>query len=301
MCNNIEKTTELFKNEVDEITNGEYELIGEYITNKIKVKMKHNICQNEYFVRPDNFIKGSKCPYCSKNKRVTESEFIKRFIKSKGNDYKIISKFINTSIKIKVRHKCGYEYEILPSDSLKYGCAKCAKNKKRTTEEFKNEVHDIVGNEYTILNEYNNTNTKILFKHNCNLCNNFEFEMIPKVFLQGQRCPSCNESKGEKRIQLYLIKNSIKYKPQKTFDELVGIKNRLLSYDFYLSTYNLLIEYQGEFHDGTVSYQTKEQLMIQQEHDRRKKEYAELNNIKLLEIWYWDFYNIEEILNKKLN
>ena len=31
-----------------------------------------------------------------------------------------------------------------------------------------------------------------------------------------------------------------------------------------------------------------------------KKEYAESHGIKLLEIWYWDYKKIEEILNKEL-
>ena len=44
----------------------------------------------------------------------------------------------------------------------------------------------------------------------------------------------------------------------------------------------------------------EEQFKIQQEHDKRKKEYAKLHNIKLLEIWYYDFDNITEILNKEL-
>ena len=39
----------------------------------------------------------------------------------------------------------------------------------------------------------------------------------------------------------------------------------------------------------------------QQEHDRRKREYAKQNNIDLLEIWYWDYDNIEDILSNKLN
>lgn len=43
----------------------------------------------------------------------------------------------------------------------------------------------------------------------------------------------------------------------------------------------------------------EEQFKIQQEHDRRKREYAEKNNIKLLEIWYYD--NIEQILFKELS
>ena len=94
---------------------------------------------------------------------------------------------------------------------------------------------------------------------------------------------------------------------QKTFNDLRGIKGGLLSYDFYLPEYNLLIEYQGEFHDINLKNDynyteyLRKNLQKQYEHDKRKREYAKNNNIKLLEIWYWDFDNIESILQKELN
>lgn len=115
------------------------------------------------------------------------------------------------------------------------------------------------------------------------------------------RCPLCNQSKGEKRIEEYLIKNNIKYNFQKAFSDLIGLKGGYLSYDFYLPKYNLLIEYQGEFHDGNGNYYMKINLEKQQEHDCRKKEYANNHNIKLLEIWYYDFDRIEEILDSEVN
>ena len=89
--------------------------------------------------------------------------------------------------------------------------------------------------------------------------------------------------------------------PQKEFNGLLGLGGKNLSYDFYLPDYNLLIEYQGEYHDGTANNQTKVAYKKQQEHDKRKKEYALNNNIKLLEIWYWDFERIEKMLTKELN
>ena len=46
---------------------------------------------------------------------------------------------------------------------------------------------------------------------------------------------------------------------------------------------------------------SKEDFERQLEHDRRKKEYAKQNNINLLEIWYYDIDNIEEILINELN
>ena len=113
-------------------------------------------------------------------------------------------------------------------------------------------------------------------------------------------CRKCNFSKGEKQIEDWLINNNIKFESQKEFEGLIGMGYGLLSYDFYLPIQNILIEYQGEFHDGTVPYQSEIQFDYQQEHDRRKKQYAIDNNIKLLEIWYWDFDNIEEILDKEL-
>ena len=126
------------------------------------------------------------------------------------------------------------------------------------------------------------------------------FEMNWHHIKEGIGCPFCNESKGEKNISKWLYNNEINYVPQKTFDGLLGLGNNNLSYDFYLPDHNLLIEYQGEFHDGKSSVYTSLNLKRQQEHDRRKREYTQNHNIKLLEIWYWDFDNIEEILNNTL-
>ena len=117
----------------------------------------------------------------------------------------------------------------------------------------------------------------------------------------NRRCPICNQSKGEASIKHILEKYNIDYDWQVEYDGLVGLGGGNLSYDFHLSKYNLLIEYQGEFHDGTVPHQTQEEFEKQQEHDRIKRQYANNHSINLLEIWYWDFDNIEKILCKELN
>lgn len=123
------------------------------------------------------------------------------------------------------------------------------------------------------------------------------------------RCPECgNYSKGEERISKYLINKNINYIPQKTFDGLIGLGGGLLSYDFYLlEKYNLLVEYDGEFHFELIKLYKNEpkelaeaRLEKQKEHDRLKDEYAKNNGIKLLRIPYWEFDNIELILEKEL-
>lgn len=101
----------------------------------------------------------------------------------------------------------------------------------------------------------------------------------------------------------YSLDNKNYFIPQMKFNGLVGINNGLLSYDFYIPKYNLLIEYQGEQHDRYIPglHISKKDFEKQIEHDKRKREYAKNNNIILLEIWYYDYDNIESILQKELN
>ena len=74
----------------------------------------------------------------------------------------------------------------------------------------------------------------------------------------------------------------------------------MLSYDFYLSKYNLLIEYQGIQHFKPIDiFGGENQFKIQQEHDKRKREYIELHRINLLEIKYNE--NVNEKLNEYFN
>lgn len=123
---------------------------------------------------------------------------------------------------------------------------------------------------------------------------------------EGKGCPICKESKGEFKIRTWLEEHNIRYEAQKRFPNLYNKSiNAKLSYDFYLPDYNLLIEYQGEYHDGKVheispKRQKIENVINQKHNDELKKEYAKKNNYKLFEIWYWDFNNIEKILKKEL-
>ena len=60
-----EWNTEWFKNYVKEHGN-DCTVLGEYITQNTKIKMRCNSCQREYFVTPGSFIHaGSRCNICS--------------------------------------------------------------------------------------------------------------------------------------------------------------------------------------------------------------------------------------------
>ena len=60
--------------------------------------------------------------------------------------------------------------------------------RKKTNEEFVNEIYELVGDEYEFLEEYKNSKTKIKCKHN--MCR-YEWGIIPSSFLRGTRCPRC--------------------------------------------------------------------------------------------------------------
>lgn len=72
--------------------------------------------------------------------------------------------------------------------------------KRKSIEEFKNEVYNIYKEEYTVLSEeYINNKTPILIRHNCESCNNYEYYTKPNNILSGKKCPICaNKIRGEK-------------------------------------------------------------------------------------------------------
>lgn len=141
-------------------------------------------------------------------------------------------------------------------------------------------------------------------------CENNKHQDFKRSIIESNKqcfhCPKCSYFKGETKIGNYLLYNNIDYILHKTFKGLIGINNGKLSYDFYLPQFNLLIEYQGQQHKEPVDFNGKgkkcaqKDFERQQEHDRRKREYAKQNNYNLLEIWYWDFDNIETILTQYL-
>ena len=171
------------------------------------------------------------------------------------------------------------------------------KSNKYTIDNIKKFIKDNLRTDILLSENFANSEQKLKFQ----CCKGHIFEMAWKHYKQFHGCPECSKSLGEDAISRFLNKNEIKYEYQVRYEGLLGINGRELSYDFFLPEYNLLIEYQGEYHDGkNIRNQTSEKLKSQKEHDKRKRKYAKENNIDLLEIWYWDYKNIDTILNNKL-
>lgn len=306
-CEKLKRTKshEQFANELSEI-HPNIILLERYKNAYTKILCECCIDGHRWKVAPTTLLRGSGCPACGNRTRKiklkkSHEDFLKEFNILNLN-ITLLGKYIDCNTKIMCRcNICDHEWETLPNNLLNgHSCPKCAKVSPITHNEFLERIKFMDDVEdYEVLSEYKNCTTKIKFLHK--KCKSV-FEMTPVNFQAGQRCPICRESKGEKRISKFCECNNIHFVRQKTFVDLVGVNNGLLSYDFYLPQYNLLIEYQGEFHDGNlrIGFNTPQKLKSQQEHDKRKREYAKLHNIDLLEIWYWDYENIEQIIRDEV-
>lgn len=250
------KSLEEFKKEVHDLVGNEYTVLGEYINTNTPIKMRHNCpdCNNhEYEVRPVDFIsKSNRCPICNGNIRKSLEEFKKEVYDIVGDEYTVLGSYINTNTPIKMRHNCidcnNHEYEVSRSNFIKGSrCPICYPSTRlKTHEEFVKLIYDIVGDEYTVLSQYKNDKEKVLIRHNCDTCNNFEYKVTPNKFISlSRRCPKCNilsqTSKGEDKIYNYIIDLD----PNIT---IIRNDRTLLDgqeLDLYLPDYNVAIEFDG--------------------------------------------------------
>ena len=194
---------------------------------------------------------------------------------------------------------CGNITYVTSSNLKNHKTNSCGCYKKEKMVEYF--TKDITGQKFgklTVIERVENRGGKSHWK--C-LCECGQETIISSNSLVSNKTMSCGclLSSGEYLIKQYLMNNKIKYQSQKKFDTLLGLKNGHLSYDFYIESFNLLIEAQGIQHEKPIElFGGEEQFKIQQEHDRRKREYAENNGYRLLEIWYYDYDNIDEILDE---
>jgi len=243
--------------------------------------------------RAGNHSSGQGCPMCS-NKRWNNEIFIKKSIKIHGDkyDYSLVD-YKNAHTKIKIICPEHGEFEQIPWNhlSLKEGCPYCAENKsnlklsKMKASTIHNNKYD-----YSYFTKYINVKEKIKI-----ICpDHGEFTQKLNNHLNGQGCPICDESKGEKEIRRILDDSGFEYITEKKFDDC-KYKN-CLSFDFYLPEHNICIEYDGIQHFESVDFFGGiSRLKYNQKVDHIKNDYCKNNNIELLRIKYTD--SIKDKLN----
>lgn len=312
----VRKTHEQFVNELS-MVNSNIEVLGMYTKAKEKLLVRCKIHENEFYATPDNLLRGRGCPICgrerAKNKMKKDFTEIVNEFELRGITLLSTEEEINTLATDRLRYLCPIhgEQTILWANFKKgAGCRKCAdedNSLKMRQETWEKICEYFQHSEYELLstfNEYVGANISCL---RCSCKKHGEFNISWTNLNKFEGCPICNSSAGERRIFAFLKNNNLQFQHPYRFDDLIGMGGKKLSYDFYLPDYNLLIEYQGQQHQEPVSFNNctsdetaKRNFKRQIEHDERKKNYANHNNYSLLEIWYYDFNNIENILNKYL-
>lgn len=270
----------------------------------------------EFRQSPSYHLQGVGCPscgleICKNSRRGNVEDFIRKSKKIHKNiyDYSKV-KYVNISTKVKISCPIHGEFEQTPAAHyvLKQGCPKCGIEKQRqsssfTLTDFIKKSKHIHGNlyDYSKVN-YVNCHTDIII-----ICKEHgEFSQLPLNHLKRNGCPKCQSSYGENEILKFLKSNRIECITQKTFNACRNPKtNKMLPFDFYIPSKNLLIEYDGKHHFIIGRFgkhkSTINELKKTQYRDKLKTDFANLNGITLLRIKYTDLNHINEILKLTLN
>lgn len=181
----------------------------------------------------------------------TNLMFVNEVENSVTTEYVFLEAYQGALTPILVMHnseKCNYHaYSVRPNDFLRgKRCAKCSGKYKRNHNDFITELNDLYGNEYQCLNEFKNTDTKVLIKHLCG----FEWEVLPLSILRKKSsCPNCSNKR-------FVKPNRLTFNKVKVFVESNGYK--LVSNEYINARSPLTIEC-PESHEFEMNYNNFQQ------------------------------------------
>lgn len=279
------------------------------------IKIKCNICGTVFESTPHNHIGGLQggCPTCRYNyvaesNKIPFNEFVRRAKEEHGDKYSYHEEtYTNISSKTTItckKHGDFEQYAIAHVNGC--GCDYCARESigeslMLNTDIFRQRAKDKYGDRFDLTDTiYNGWDKNVTIK--CNTCGEY-FEQMPNNFLRGFGCPNCNLSNGETKIKFFLEDCNINFKQQYALpNEVLFCSNKNLFVDFFLPDHNTIIEYNGQQHYKPIGFfGGKERYVQQVERDNSLRQYCKEHKIKLIEIPYTDFDNIENILKKELN
>lgn len=298
--------------EVDErvsLANKDIEILEPYTNSKTPFLCRCKVCGHEWKISLSNIISGKQCPKCvirmhAEGCKKSSEQFIEELAAINPN-IEVDGEYKNAKTRVQCHCRvCDNVWFARPSNLLfGCGCPSCWGRRRfgctmKSHGDFLEQM-EVKHPSISVLSEYMGAKSPV--KLLCKMCG-YEWTSTPNTMLhQVSGCPACSSSHGEKAIAQYLSNHNVFYVQWKRFDDLVGFGGGKLSYDFYIPDLNLLIEYQGEFHDEKANQDYfHNDLDRQRAHDQLKREYAKSNQFQLLEIWYYDFKKIGELLDAAL-
>lgn len=269
-------------------------LSDNYIKNNKKIKIE---CKNGHILNTSltNFMVVG-CKFCNKKEKIHRNYIeYKELLELEG--YKMISdesEMLTRKTKLKIRCPHGHITE-KSLEKFKYGrrCKICSNNQRYELDDVKNQLSyyglELISEDYI--------NNKSHIRVRCK--NGHEYNTSLVSIKRYKHCRYCYGYSGERKINEILTRSGIFFEEQKRF---IDCKDKnTLPFDFYLPDKNLLIEYDGEQHfHQEHCIGGNEAFKITQYHDEIKNEYCKEKNINLLRIPYWEYENIETILEEYL-
>lgn len=314
------KSHEQFVADVKKV-NSNIEIVGKYINMDTKICVKCLVDGYIWDADPRKLMRGSQCAVCTNRKvmvgvndiATTRPDIVKYF-KNKDEAKKYTSgseKMINV-----VCPECGYEDKIRIGNLSRFGfaCNGCYENKygrKRVSHGYWNQdtMSEYLKENYPgykLLGIQTSSNSesgclKAFIK--CPNDNHEPYWAYWTNIISGYTCFLCHledaMSHGERMAESIFQKHNIKFESQKRFDDCRD--KYTLPFDFYLPDYNLIVEIMGEQHERPVEYFGGEEAFIKcVAHDKIKRNYLKSNNIDILDVWYYEFDNMENLILNKI-
>lgn len=298
---NRRKTNDEFIKEAVRIHGDRYDYSEvDYLSNSKKIKI---LCKEHgsFFQTPKSHLRGSGCNKCviRNTTKYTKEAILSKFLEKHGSKYKYDDfYFKNVYSEINVECPDHGNYLTTIKSHFKHGCKRCyyekiGKNNLIDIDEFINRASLVHLNKYDYSRvTYSKTNDIIEIicpKHG-------SFFQKRNLHLGGNGCKRCNMSKGERKIEKFLIDNSINYSHQFTFYECRNINP--LPFDFFLHDYNVCIEYDGVQHSAKSKHESFYYSKDIKVNDEIKNKYCSTNDITLLRIPH-TVKNVSAYLTKK--
>lgn len=304
------RTTEQFIDEAKKVHGDKYIYDKSvYVGNRKHVTIT---CQKhgDFKQLAQSHLMGCGCRECAiEEQRKNKEQFIADAKKVHGDRYGY-DKVDYTDCRDKVCITCnkhGDFWQIANAHLRGQGCPKCAheeysESKTTPLSDMLNMFIDVHGDtyDYSLINNetYKNFHTPVPI-----ICKEHGlFNQKPSLHIKGMGCPQCKKSLGENKIKKYLDKKEIVYIQQyKILNENLFCRQKKMFVDFYLPQQNVFIEFNGAQHYVSVDYFGGDKTFERQkERDMALRQYCKEHKIKLVEIPYTEYNNIDNILNKEI-
>ena len=238
------------------------DVMGEYKNQRTKIQVKCKDCKHIWMANPYDLLSGHGCPKCryinnSNRTRMSHNMFLER-LKQINPHIIVLGQYQTSQQKINVKCAiCQHTWQVKPNTLLNgSGCANCAGLKKKTTNEFKDDLRKI-NPTIDVLGEYLGNRTGI--KVQCKSCG-YIWAPTGKALLNGRGCPQCSKS-GTSFMEQFILaacKNVLGDDAVVSRDrDILGIE-----LDIYIPSKALAIEPGSWFwHENTLNSDIEKRLL----------------------------------------